>query len=61
MKVEIIKNTYAFGDHRKIGEDHNLTEEQGQKLINRGLAKEAKKAHSTKELKLDKETKNASN
>ena len=61
MRVEILKKTYAFGDHRDEGTKHTLTKEQGNKLIKRGLAKEVKKAYSTKELKLDNDTKDAPN
>ena len=58
MKVEITTNNYSFGKHRKEGDIDNLKPEQGQKLINRGLAKEFKKGYETKELKTKK---NASN
>ena len=51
MKVEILKKTYAFGHERHLGTKHILTEQQGEKLIKRGLAKEVKKAYSTKEMK----------
>ena len=60
MKVEILKKTYAFGHERHLGTTHILTEQQGEKLIKRGLAKEVKKAYSTKEMKLNKETKDVS-
>lgn len=61
MKVLITSNTYSFGKHRKQGDKDTLTDKQGQKLIKRGLAKEFKKGYETKELKVKKETKNASN
>ena len=61
MKVHILEKTYAFGEHHYPGEKKTLTEEQGQKLIDRNLAKEFKPKFETKELKAKKKTKNAPN
>ncbi len=57
MKVEITQSNYSFGVHRKQGDKVTLSNQQAYKLINRGLAKEFKKAYETKEFKGKKETK----